>query len=241
MHLNCIRLIIKTVWAFLVLTTLGVTRFSPWLGSLGLPTHKYEHIPTTSDWQLLVSRFYKGEKIMVQRTGSCAVEAAPRSILFGPKTFSASKSLLPTMFHHSSFPISLSMLHSSPFNPEYTRVDMSSLPDSSPLLFWRARFSWLTPRAIPHVQRWLCCPVCTKPQGSSLPAAHSFSLHPGGPSAGTVLWGLAKPQTSPQAAPFVGDLQLPWCFRQVSQCLHHSSVACWSCSARLLFESAQNF
>lgn len=137
------------------------------------------------------------------------------------------------MFLYSSFPVSLSTLHSSPFTLEYIIVDLNSLPDFSPLL----SFSWSFPCGHishytypeclwqPHVQRWLCCTVCMNPQSSSSAyCPHSFSLHQSGhpmlpqscSSHEVSDWAWKPLLRLLRFASFVADLQLPWCFRQVS-------------------------
>lgn len=172
-----------------------------------------------------MSPFYKGENLWHRGTGAFVAEVAPRSVLFGPKTFSASKSLLPTMFQYS---IPHSIHHSSPFNFNHSGHWQTSWLFSLFLLV--GTFPCNTPRA-PETD--LCCP-------------HSFSLHPGGSQCThSPTQTLVKPQTSPQAAPFCflscWPPAAPVLQAGLSQSLHCGSGTCWGCSARLLFESAQNF
>lgn len=152
---------------------------------------------------------------------------------------------MPITFQHCSFPISHPMLHSSPSNLEYIIVNISSLPDFSPLFCLWAHFLLDTSR----VPMTTSCAALTllsclhRAPGQLLCLLPSFSASRWAPSAATVVsnqaWNLS------QAALF--------CFLScwppaalvlqagLSQCLHRGSVTCWSCSARLLFESAQHF
>lgn len=125
------------------------------------------------------------------------------------------------------------MLHSSPFTLEYIIVDLNSLPNFSPLL----SFSWSFPCGHishythpeclwqPHVSIDYAAPSAWISRAAPLPTAHSFSLHQGGhpmlpqscSSHEVSDWAWKPLLRLLHFASLVADLQLPWCFRQVSR------------------------